>query len=1361
MIKMTKMRSVFNRIFQWSYKSMLWLTAIFILFIAVIVLLHWQTNVVAEMVTKYINHSLSGKGEIRYSNISGSLVNSINIKDLSFDLNDKLTLTSNKITLKYDILSLWNKQIKISSVDIDSIQLNLIPHSKSSAKQTPFNLDSLLAKIQHAHFLDTLLTKMPRLELDDLAIKTGYLSIPGKKITVENINLKANAFFKPENFKFELVNCSAYWKEKDFKLDNLQFQALGNRKQVTINKFGIQSGKSHFFLAGDIEIQDLNMFLAIDDFNLDFNTLSGFIPNRETNGNIEGRLSFIGKPQDFAVTAKINGFWQQYIFSRLNVSAAYELGNIVVDTLQIHSNAGDLFLKGNINPQKSAQGQLKISNFNLNDINASFAPSSINNYLKFTFPSGTFDINHLAKTFKNITGDGQLLVYHSFYGNYKLDSLRFAITTNKGNLKIDEPSFIKIANQARFDIYGELSRKKILSLQIHTAEGDLNSLTSALGLDSLYGTYYSDFKAFGNLTDPTIQGYFWMDSLRYKKVLLDSIGFDFQVSTILSRPFGTANFNIKKGLVYNIPVRNASLNASIDSMSVNVSNARIFSNDNYIETTLNIFPEKDTTRIAIDYLRMEYENYWLKNDEQIKLAIDSVKVKLNDFNLTGPGNTFLKLNGIYNIAQNDANISLDLQSLNIEPFQQFLGEEHKASGVLSGKAELKNILSSPEITVDIGGQNIFYRDVSMGNFNADLQYDKEKIFVRKFDLQSDSTKLSVAGDLAFEFHKKVTEIFDLIKSTQTNLKIQFSNVNLHKYSPLLPLKSALFGDLNGSLELEGTVNQPFMHQSFSLNNFRYKKYRVDSLVMFGQYSGGYLILDSLSANFNGTSFSMKGYQQLDLGLEGTDSTFMDNPFEFYLASKGKRLDFIGLFNSQVESIHGPYQMELNISGTPEKPSISNGFIKLQDGTLLLSRVKDPVKDVNIDMTIDNNILTINDFEAVSKQEQDIWQKGFALIRKIWSWMLPKEKETGTLAVNGTINLENLLKPGVNLQIAMNEFYADYFVENTKVTLSTDNLKLAGNKPYQLSGTLTIPYGEYEVNLDQIQKNMYLSQSEKVDNAPVLTMELDIEIPGNFVVTSSALDLQNNFRISLAGNLQATLNKDSQNMSLIGVLETESGKFTSFNQSFNVLSGEIDFNDPLKINPELNIKTEKIQHDKRFDLIISGNLESIQQQIVVYDNNTGRELPLSPQDKIALLTLGADISTVASSADSTIRGVGEDVATNVVITAAERGVEELTGFDKVEISSSDKLLDLQKLKLNNGLKQASIAFGKYLTSDLYVEYRTQFGNGVPTPKLSWDAGNKISLQYRIDKNWSLDSNYEKVLPTGDNKIQLGISWEYTF
>ncbi len=433
---------------------------------------------------------------------------------------------------------------------------------------------------------------------------------------------------------------------------------------------------------------------------------------------------------------------------------------------------------------------------------------------------------------------------------------------------------------------------------------------------------------------------------------------------------------------------------------------------------------------------------------------------------------------------------------------------------------------------------------------------------------------------------------------------------------------------------------------------------------------------------------------------------------------------------------------------------------MEKGKILLSRVKDPIEDVQVDVEIEDNILTINTFNGKSEQKQDLLQTAFSYVRKLWSWFLPKEKKKGTLIVDGTIDLENIMRPGINLDIKMNQFFVDYFVENTKLLVTTKNLRISGQDTVSVSGKLVLPSGEYVVNLEQMQKNIYLQKPSTGVSKPYISMNLEIEIPGNFVITSSALDLQNNFKIVMRGNLQASREAGSDNMSLIGLMETESGKFTSFNQSFNVTSGSIDFNNPLRINPDLNIVTRKNLKDKTFDLIISGNLESIQQNIIVRDSR-GAELNLSQQDKIALLTLGADLSMVSSKTDSTMRGVGEDIASNVVLTAAERGVEELTGLDKVEISSSDKFLDLQKLKLNNGLAQASISFGKYLTSDLYIEYRTQFGSGVPTPKLSWDAGNRITLQYRLNKLWSFESHYEKTVPQGNNKIKLGLSWEYSF
>jgi hypothetical protein len=90
-----------------------------------------------------------------------------------------------------------------------------------------------------------------------------------------------------------------------------------------------------------------------------------------------------------------------------------------------------------------------------------------------------------------------------------------------------------------------------------------------------------------------------------------------------------------------------------------------------------------------------------------------------------------------------------------------------------------------------------------------------------------------------------------------------------------------------------------------------------------------------------------------------------------------------------------------------------------------------------------------------------------------------------------------------------------------------------------------------------------------------------------------------------------------------------------------------------------------------------------------------------------------------------------------------------------------LVDLQSMKLNNGLKDASLSLGKYIFSNLYLEYTSRMGGGtIPTPKLTWEPGNQIGLKYRINKSWSINSDYSQT-QRGNNMIQISLSWKKTF
>jgi len=313
------------------------------------------------------------------------------------------------------------------------------------------------------------------------------------------------------------------------------------------------------------------------------------------------------------------------------------------------------------------------------------------------------------------------------------------------------------------------------------------------------------------------------------------------------------------------------------------------------------------------------------------------------------------------------------------------------------------------------------------------------------------------------------------------------------------------------------------------------------------------------------------------------------------------------------------------------------------------------------------------------------------------------------------------------------------------------LTITGRDTIAIAGGIYIPNAEYEVDLSAMEKNVYLyGTSVEPPSPPYIDLNLDIQIPGGFTITSSPLDLTNNFEVGIKGDLRVIMEPGSDITQITGHLDVVSGKYSSWNQNFNVESGSIDFINPKVLNPDINVVAVKTLRDYIFEMIISGNLETLTQELRVTDK-AGNELNMSDADKVALLTLGTDVQQLAANTDSTIINVGSEVATTTLLTVVERGAEQYTGLDKVEISSNENILDLNRMRLNTGLKEASISFGKYLTSDLYVEYRTQ---------LRRNEGNRLGIQYKINKHWSLDSYYEKTI-RGNNKVQLGLNWEYSF
>ena len=273
----------------------------------------------------------------------------------------------------------------------------------------------------------------------------------------------------------------------------------------------------------------------------------------------------------------------------------------------------------------------------------------------------------------------------------------------------------------------------------------------------------------------------------------------------------------------------------------------------------------------------------------------------------------------------------------------------------------------------------------------------------------------------------------------------------------------------------------------------------------------------------------------------------------------------------------------------------------------------------------------------------------------------------------------------------------------------------------------------------------------------MSWNLDIMMPGNFKIRNSKLSLVNDFELEIAGELRSILEPLSISQELSGHLETLSGKYTAWGQNFVIRNGTINFTNPKVVNPDFDIRAEKLNRGYTYELSITGNLEKQNLDLQVKDE-LGNYLDYTLADKITLLSLG---TTARGLSAGDMASVGKDVFSTSVESALGRGAELVTGLDKVEVSLTGNSSDPQAFKLNQGVKNASFAVGKYFTSNLYLEYQSEFGQGlIPTPKLSWEPGNRIGLTYRIANKWSIDSFYAQT-QRGNDQIKISLSWKTTF
>ena len=1325
-----------------------------LILLAVLALLYTYTPVVDRGLEKTINQLVGPEVSFHYRKIEGNLLRFIRLKDVEVTF-DGGKANIPEMVLRYDAIALTGSKIRIDYLFLQSPSIQFMEKSVKdtlpTASPPPQPLDSLF------HPID--LSGLPEIYLRKLVIRDGKITIGTEKTEnrIEKINLELNAHLNDRKVEAQVRYLRAEDVLRDIRLKEATFHLLGNPKRVTLNQLELFVDNSRLIGHGELELQPHFRFLLFADTSqINVALLRKFLPDFPyRRGFVRFAGNYIGNPNYFNGEFFVTGRLDSLQFRQIRFRYAYKRGEIFLKQLRFSTNFGRVQGEAQISPVGKNSVNLHFRRINLKKIGIFPASTQINGWVRLNFNTWNFSRN---------SGLGRILLHDVVIDSSRIDTVWLKVRLQRGNWEMQKGSRLVLQKQSQFFLEGTFSRHHRLRARLFTDDNSLDTLAQRLRIPGLGGTGSLELTMEGYYANPSVGGYFLLDSLRYQDVVSYGVEGQFRVEHIARERIGYFNLELSSGLVAGVELTDGDVQLKIARDTVRIDTLAFYNGDNFVLARGRIARISNRLDLRFHEFSTQYGNYVLQAQDTLEAVFTGDSLIIENFLLNAPGKGEIEARGLVAFTGN-SELGIYLKNIQLEPFNQFLQLPVKVQGSTEISLIFYGNPQQPEVETELELNHLVLNADTVGNFAAELVYLNRHLEVRKLRItQSDSAFLNVSG--MFAFHQfPPGENFRW--TSQDSLEI---NLNLHQVAlrrlPLLRRFHFPFqGEFSGTMELHGPVTAPLGVFSITASQIRYQDYRLPFVKLEGRISPRDVILDYARINMQGSLITARGRKPILWDPNNPEHILQDQRFMVYFRVQEDSINFLNVLSPEVDLLTGDIQVEGTILGTFQKYAWTKGKVTVHQGTLYLSKVENPLTALEVEGEVNNGVLRLTHARGFLRETEPERNFFRAFLHRLF---LPVRRlfrpagDRGEVLISGTVDLNDLAWPRLNLQVRARSAYVNYFIENASLMFSTKNLTITGQDTILVAGDVEVEKALVELDIAESEKNLLLSPTIR-EIPPYMRYRVNLSIPGNFYVRSESPF--NSFEIQLAGDLKI-FQEPNQLMEMYGNLDVLGGKYFQF-EEFNVSSGRIEFVNPKEL-PQLDLRAEKRKYNYIFELHVSGKLNNPVKEIRIFDLKTGEDVThLFPEtkDKIALLLFGVTFNQLTSSAGSVILEKGQEVINQALISQIEREARHFIGLDQVRLETQEGLIDFKNRRLNRSLEDASLSLGKYLTPKLYLEYKTRLASAglpglgqIPAPRISWEAGNQIYLEYRINRNWSVSTYYEK---SENDKIKIEINWRHSF
>jgi autotransporter translocation and assembly factor TamB len=564
------------------------------------------------------------------------------------------------------------------------------------------------------------------------------------------------------------------------------------------------------------------------------------------------------------------------------------------------------------------------------------------------------------------------------------------------------------------------------------------------------------------------------------------------------------------------------------------------------------------------------------------------------------------------------------------------------SGVVEGRIEVSGSFEEPQATLSGRGRDVRLRGVDLGEafFSGGL---RDESFALSVTLESEARELAVETEVGLDppfLARGRARWHQLDTSAWVGLPPGTRALSDGVASFRLPLRgSEALRSAEAEIELRALSVES---ESLRLESGSPVEIRL---------RGGRLELARAVLHEGATSLTLEGGLDLadgslDVKVDGTVSFGVIETFypSFGLATSGETF------------------VSAEIAGTRENPAIT-GYADFRGGSIRFSGFRQALADLDGRVVFDNRTLRIPGLRGVFG--------------------------SGPVEIAGTIGIEGVSPATVDLSMRGSGVRLRY-PEGFTATLDGELSLLGSSNERMLSGSLALADAtwtrEYDLVSGILSDREGLSLFDDLSSTelfPNLRLDVAIQAPSSFRVQNSLATIEGSAELELRGTVSEPV--------LLGRSEAERGDLYFLGQRYTITTGRVDFVDPTRIEPFVDLTAETRVRSYRVELRLTGTPERVHPEL-------SSDPPLRTVDILRLLAGANERDIFIGNEEEELAGVG------VASLLTERLTQEVG-------KRAERLFGLDRFSINPFLvgqfanPTARVSLGKQITRELTINYST--------------------------------------------------------